>query len=1272
MPSRNEEFSDTDSDDGFNEDMEALKKACQLTEKNHIDHQLQLPSTTEVSSGSASEEAESDGEGEGEGEAEGEDDLQLVRSIQKRFAVSMDMEEEPLTMKPLCTLPPDWSDNDDCEDDYETLRAIQRRFAAFSDGGLKDNLEDFVHRPVQVGATIIDSEKETSDSFTERTNAREGFLNCVDRSEPTGQKSEACDDTGRLPSDLVEWKGTGVEDVVGLPLNSSHFPKSAVAFVDAIKKNRSCQKLIRSKMMQMEARIEELKKLMELVKILRDFQVACKKRTGRALSQKKDARVQLISVPKLRANTKLNDQKIPAVYKGPPENLQVAYYKEALATFAVSVSRVKWSKEESENLVKGVRQQFQGMLLQRSVDLLSEADGSYDSSNVDSIMLSIKDVDITPEKIRLFLPKVNWEQLAAMYVPGRSGAECQARFLNFEDPLINHNPWTAMEDKNLLHIVQQKGLSNWIDIAASLTTNRTPSQCLARYQRSLNASILKREWTKEEDNQLRSAVETFGESNWQVVASVMEGRTGTQCSNRWLKTLHPARQRVGKWTAEEDKRLKVAVTLFGPRMWKKVARCVPGRTQVQCRERWVNCLDPSLNMSKWTEEEDSKLETAIAQHGYCWSKVAACIPHRTDNQCWRRWKVLFPSEVPLHQAARKIQKAALISNFVDRESEKPALGPSDFVLPEPHRITGSENVDPSRRKKRRSRWRKADELPEKDAPSGDICSEQAPRLTNGSEVDHAQGRSMRMKGRGKNSRSAKKVADSSSYSDLSRCPDTDVKPESVDGAPADGAISQGERATEPDSEQYEHANPTEECLLPTPKYPNLPRITMAAELGGHDATRNTKVSKLQPRRRRGKTVGGVPETLPKQVGDATISKTNKKMVKEKKKQNDATNDHVSSFPDSTSLLDIRKGMEAAGRIKARNRKRTEEICASSRCVSLAVDDRSVDLAPAHLQTNTDVHGNGSLEVLGYNSSLNQVEVIPDQHVRSNGASAVLGNLHDSAISSESNSELQHNENAIMLSEIEADNITLGQFLVESGADRTQFSSAKVDKLLRKVKKTSQVQSNSRAANISVSNQLKRRRLRNGTETSVEGGSRKEDEACTTQVLEAEVGDDTTLANFYNKGYQSSRDPKLRPPLKILWHLQRWSSNLEASSGRRLTLSKVNQKNFISLLGYCKEEEPLTRMMDFEYALNGTLFEHLHNYSSNVSNFVFWDEGAAAEKQSSPQSKVYNFCVMLLEMVTGKLPYSAGSDSSEDWASGNQERQLRQIAMSIPTLDKDRL
>lgn len=51
--------------------------------------------------------------------------------------------------------------------------------------------------------------------------------------------------------------------------------------------------------------------------------------------------------------------------------------------------------------------------------------------------------------------------------------------------------------------------------------------------------------------------------------------------------------------------------------------------------RWVNSLDPNLKMDEWTAEEDAKLEAAISEHGYCWSKIAACVPPRTDSQCRR-------------------------------------------------------------------------------------------------------------------------------------------------------------------------------------------------------------------------------------------------------------------------------------------------------------------------------------------------------------------------------------------------------------------------------------------------------------------------------------------------------------------------------------------------------------------------------------------------------------------------------------------------------------
>lgn len=44
------------------------------------------------------------------------------------------------------------------------------------------------------------------------------------------------------------------------------------------------------------------------------------------------------------------------------------------------------------------------------------------------------------------------------------------------------------------------------------------------------------------------------------------------------------------------------------------------------------------------------------------------------------------------------------------------------------------------------------------------------------------------------------------------------------------------------------------------------------------------------------------------------------------------------------------------------------------------------------------------------------------------------------------------------------------------------------------------------------------------------------------------------------------------------------------------MSRINHKNFVNLIGYCEEDEPFNRMMVFEYAPNGTVFEHLHGNS----------------------------------------------------------------------------
>ena len=54
------------------------------------------------------------------------------------------------------------------------------------------------------------------------------------------------------------------------------------------------------------------------------------------------------------------------------------------------------------------------------------------------------------------------------------------------------------------------------------------------------------------------------------------------------------------WTEEEDEMLMRVVEKYGPNRWSFIARFIPNRMGKQCRERWYNHLDPSINKDKWS------------------------------------------------------------------------------------------------------------------------------------------------------------------------------------------------------------------------------------------------------------------------------------------------------------------------------------------------------------------------------------------------------------------------------------------------------------------------------------------------------------------------------------------------------------------------------------------------------------------------------------------------------------------------------------------------
>ena len=167
---------------------------------------------------------------------------------------------------------------------------------------------------------------------------------------------------------------------------------------------------------------------------------------------------------------------------------------------------------------------------------------------------------------------------------------------------------------------------------------RTPLELFAR-SLELSDFYLYKKWNSNEDLILKKAILYYGPKNWQQISYCLDGRNNSQCFHRWMKGINPKIKR-SKWSFEEDLTLGIALRIYGNKKWSKIANHLEGRTDIQCRERFCNILDPSLEEVDWTYLEDIKLLMLYDRMKNKWSKIAKDFGNRTDNTCWRRWKYL--------------------------------------------------------------------------------------------------------------------------------------------------------------------------------------------------------------------------------------------------------------------------------------------------------------------------------------------------------------------------------------------------------------------------------------------------------------------------------------------------------------------------------------------------------------------------------------------------------------------------------------------------------
>ncbi|CAI5793985.1 snRNA-activating protein complex subunit 4 [Podarcis lilfordi] len=342
---------------------------------------------------------------------------------------------------------------------------------------------------------------------------------------------------------------------------------------------------------------------------------------------------------------------------GPPANSDAREKaKQGIKSFAELLT-IKWKSQEKLLLRQSVMSDQLQHLLQPKLlklDYLNEKRDKLEDEmgrqilwkQIQETTQEIEDINQLPEGSLLGnrLDEHDWEKIANINFEGtRNAKELRKYWQNFEHPSISKREWNEEEVEKMKEIATRHNCQDWEAIALELGTQRTAFQCLQKFQAS-NKEFKKSEWSPEEDQILLQLVQEMRVGKhipYRKIAYYMEGRDSAQLIYRWTKRVDPNLKR-GAWTPEEDAVLLKAVAKYGAQDWYKIRMEVPGRNDIQCRDRYLHALHCDIKKGKWSEEEEMKLIELTEKYGVGrWAKIASELPHRSGTQCLSKWKVLL-------------------------------------------------------------------------------------------------------------------------------------------------------------------------------------------------------------------------------------------------------------------------------------------------------------------------------------------------------------------------------------------------------------------------------------------------------------------------------------------------------------------------------------------------------------------------------------------------------------------------------------------------------
>lgn len=105
---------------------------------------------------------------------------------------------------------------------------------------------------------------------------------------------------------------------------------------------------------------------------------------------------------------------------------------------------------------------------------------------------------------------------------------------------------------------------------------------------------------------------------------------------RWNRVIDPSLKK-GDWTEEEDAAILAGVSEHG-RKWATIREKLPGRCRDDIRWRYQKLAREKAKWNRWSDDEDRVLRDAVEQYGTRdWGLVAVMVKSRNAYSCKMRW-----------------------------------------------------------------------------------------------------------------------------------------------------------------------------------------------------------------------------------------------------------------------------------------------------------------------------------------------------------------------------------------------------------------------------------------------------------------------------------------------------------------------------------------------------------------------------------------------------------------------------------------------------------